>query len=822
MEEGLFFFSHEVKPEDRTSLNLTPNEPLHFENGISIEFEARFRDKDGYFGNIVNLIGNDEVRIGLVCNTNKIDISSEEANFWLVLNDSILMSFEWSDIPNGTLNEWMDFTITLDHANSNITLTINGEQTSKRIPDIQKFRDFKIIFGKIPINEVYNTDVAPMAIKQIKISDGDDEIKRHWTLGKHTQGEKVYDELYRHIAIVENPKWIIDQHVFWKKTDNFHFENLIGITEDVQGERIFFIDTKAVYVYSLKNKGIDTLAYTGNPYPCLENTVVYNPYKNELWSYSFDENVLNKFDFTNSKWSLDTPDCPEPSLWHHGKIISPRDSSLITFGGYGFFRYKSDIKNFNERLEQWNGLDIRDSIGPRHLNAVGALDESSFLVYGGYGSKSGRQVANVIYYYDLYSVDFSDFSVRKLWERDSLLSGPTVPVESMVVNSGLNSFYTLLYDNTNYRTNLKLARIGINEFDVTVYHDSIPYRFVDTKSNAGLFLDKDRLKLYSYTSNDGEVALHSLSYPPILASEVFQDEPDITVFQTSVRIIIGIFVAGLIFGAFLWYKKHHRAKSYGRELGSEMEQKEELASKFTYEKCKRSAIYVFGGFQVFDKDGIDVTAHFTPTLKQLFLLILLYDSKNEKGISSNKLAELLWSDKIGESARNNRNVNISKLRIVLERIGNINLSNHNTYWKIEMGNDIFCDYTYLFDNLDQLSGLSESEVYKFLRTISVGEVCPDIETEWMDEFKRDIENRLIDGLEELSKKLKDSSLQILLADTILKFAPLNEEAISLKCSTLFNLGKKGLAKKAYDNFCNEYYSMLDTKYDITFKDIIHR
>ncbi len=68
-----------------------------------------------------------------------------------------------------------------------------------------------------------------------------------------------------------------------------------------------------------------------------------------------------------------------------------------------------------------------------------------------------------------------------------------------------------------------------------------------------------------------------------------------------------------------------------------------------------------------------------------------------------------------------------------------------------------------------------------MKTVSAGEICPDIQTEWMDVFKVSIENKLIDGLERLLRTQKDPDLLVLISDTILKYAPLNEEAISLKC-----------------------------------------
>ena len=44
----------------------------------------------------------------------------------------------------------------------------------------------------------------------------------------------------------------------------------------------------------------------------------------------------------------------------------------------------------------------------------------------------------------------------------------------------------------------------------------------------------------------------------------------------------------------------------------------------------RSAILFLGGFQVWDKNGNDITKSFTPTLRYLLILIILYTQKNGK------------------------------------------------------------------------------------------------------------------------------------------------------------------------------------------------
>lgn len=501
-------------------------------------------------------------------------------------------------------------------------------------------------------------------------------------------------------------------------------------------------------------------------------------------------------------------------------MISPINGNLVTFGGYGHYKYKNVIKTFDSTTSVWKTVENNITIEPRYLSSSGILNKDKFLIFGGYGSKSGSQAVNSHYYYDLYTVDFDGFKTQQLWKKDNLAEAPFVPIGSMVIDTKSDHFYSLIYNNNNFNTTLKLARIGISEFEMKLFPDTIPYKFLDIASYGSLFLDSNTKKLYALTSNEGNVNLYSLSYPPLLAEDVFQKEP-FSFTNNKLLLLLGVLLVAI--GLFLFKRKSSKGsitkKVKEQILTTEVEK--QIAEPI-YNKIQTSAIYLFGGFEVFDKEGKDITALFTPTLKQLFLLILLSKSKNEKGITSFKVIENLWYDKSENSARNNKNVNISKLKLLLEKVGDVELSHENTYWVIQFGENSFCDYSYVIKLLSHLKTDSNTDekIVEFLNIISAGEICPDVQNEWIEPFKVDIANRIIDGLDYLSKNRKNLSLLEIIANTILKYDPLNEEAIIIKCKSLYDMGKKGLAKQSYDDFCKEYLSLLDAKFNVAFKDII--
>jgi two-component SAPR family response regulator len=105
----------------------------------------------------------------------------------------------------------------------------------------------------------------------------------------------------------------------------------------------------------------------------------------------------------------------------------------------------------------------------------------------------------------------------------------------------------------------------------------------------------------------------------------------------------------------------------------------------------------------------------------------------------------------------------------------------------------------------------------------LGDFLPAVQTEWIDAFKSQFTNEVIDGLSSLYDEdyLKhDYSLRYHLAECILLYDPLNDEAFALKCSVLYHLGKTGMAKNAYDAFCNNYKKALGITYPVSFNDAI--
>lgn len=814
LNSGLFFSSHEVIQEKRTSLNLSPSEPLKFPGGFVMEMEANFRRRDGLYGYIFRIIGNDTLNIDLGSNT-----GARSPNFWLVIKDKVLFSFNWAEIPNGGPDRWIKIILEIDVNNRKIAVSFNGNKKETTIEDIATLKMFNIVFGACRNRIFQNTDVSPMSLKDIRILNKKNQLVKEWKLSKHNQNV-VYDEIGHSEASVENPNWIIDSHVKWQKIKSLKIDSLLGITMDEEKGKLFLVNTKAVYVFSTANSAIDTLKFAGGaPYRTMDKQIIFNKFTNELWSYNFDQDEISKFSFTSKTWSKKYEKTKEPDFWHHNRFISPSDSSLVALFGYGHYTYKNTVHKYNPKLKKWDIFDFGKTIEPRYLSSSGFLNNNEILVFGGYGSKTGRQELSPEFFYDLYSLNLKDYSLRKLWSLNTP-SRPFVPCETLIPDQETGLFYTLVYDRTNYASALHLAKFTIAKNEYQLFDDSIPYNFLDTESWSSLFLDKNNNCLIALTSHNDEIAIYSMAYPPLMPQDVSQGDLSKGKWYLWYILFISLAIAGLV----LYLIKKKGATGKKKNLPPSLN----LPSINPIEPLERktvSSIYFIGGFQIYNSRGKDITSAFSPTLKQLFIYIFFNSVNQGKGVSSAKLDEVLWYDKIGESARNNRNVNISKLRTILEEVGGIEVVAENSIWKIKLDDSVFCDYIEISNLLCKLrSGLLiESDIHRLIALLSGGDFLSTLQNEWIDRFKSQFTNQVVDGFTPFlneGQTIHNINLLYHISDCILTYDQFNDEAFAMKCSLIYKLGKKGMAKNLYDVFCQEYKLALGIDYAVPFNDII--
>lgn len=325
---------------------------------------------------------------------------------------------------------------------------------------------------------------------------------------------------------------------------------------------------------------------------------------------------------------------------------------------------------------------------------------------------------------------------------------------------------------------------------------------------------------------NSQVYIYEIDSPPFVLKNglTLEETPEETEGDASQKSMIPIYIAIAVLAvAYFIYRRRNPAITSKtvqtvKEPETQVQTPEEKPAD--HYDFSRKSICFFGGFRVHDKDGEDITALFTPTLKSLLIILILHTVKDEKGISGNRLIQILWFDKTEESAKNNRNVYMSKLRNIIERIGDVKIVNQKGFWSICFDDDTTCDYmeakrlfaekTDSGENLDRLMEL-------LLR----GAMLPNLEDDWVDPFKNDFSNNTIDFLTGLLRSSDYSDdFRLRIADTLFLHDFINEEALKVKCGILYRQGKKGLAKTVYDAFCKDYQSSLGTSFPVSMIDLI--
>jgi two-component SAPR family response regulator len=202
----------------------------------------------------------------------------------------------------------------------------------------------------------------------------------------------------------------------------------------------------------------------------------------------------------------------------------------------------------------------------------------------------------------------------------------------------------------------------------------------------------------------------------------------------------------------------------------------------------------------------------------------LYSIKNNKGISPEKLIEILWYHKDPKSAQNNKSVNIAKLKMLLNEIGGCKLTSDTGYWKIKYDPKILKnDYFELLQITNTKKGITKKQIKHLIKITKKGPLLLNLNYEWLDSFKSDISDKIVDTLVDFGENFTvadEPDFMINLADSIFNFDSINEEAMFFKCKAQFLMGKYGLAESTFKNFEKQYEILYGQKYKHSFAEIL--
>ncbi len=723
------------------------------------------------------------------------------------------------------LDCWIDVALTIDSGKKTITLTYDGEEISIDGSDILPIHDLRFYFGKCSVVQYDLDNVASINLKDIRILQEGKAI-REWDLRFH-QDSICLDRLASSPARIENGNWLIDDHMVWRHIHRQEFQGTPSIAFDPLSATFYMTnDGKRIYTYGCTEHNSGTIDVKGGECAAIyPNSLLFIPETGNLFSYNLDQNIYTCFDFNRKTWKSNRS--PEKQhkeyYWNNTVTWNQADSTLISFGGYGHYQFNNELLISHPGSTMPQKRVILKEIDPRRSSAS-VLVDSLLYVFGGRGCHSGKQEMTQRYYYDLYAINIHSMQVFKLWDiKDRPVEGDFLPGSNMIFDRENDCFYILTNQlgGTMMRIERNNPKIEITSLPIRWFYDA-QHLYINIYQSGERFYG-----VFQQTSANGNstVNIYEISSPAVVLCDAMipAQSKDNSEEETAARSILPVIIAlAVLTAAYLIYRRWHPAKTVKDLKTEEMQElasTEEIMDTRHYD-FSRSSICFFGGFRVRDREGEDITDLFTPTLKSLLILLILYTVKDEKGLSGNKLLQTLWFDKTEESAKNNRNVYMSKLRSIIERIGDVRIVNQKGFWSICVENDTICDYMEAKRLFIEKSG-NQDTLERLVELLLRGVMLPNVEEDWVDPFKNDFSNKTIDFLTGLlrSSDLSDAFL-LRIADTLFQHDFINEEALKVKCSILYKQGKKGLAKTVYDAYCKDYQSSLGTSFPVSMLDLI--
>ncbi len=817
---GLSFKSHLVNLDERTSLDLSLERPLtNLTDGFSIRFEVKLRQETQTFGYIFRMVVDEESSFDLLVN-----LIDHKFNF--VINDRLgqmVASGSYVDPQTVVHEQWIPVEIQyfFDHTEIKI-----GKKSLNLKKGFDSFKHVEFYFGANKTKHFHTTEVPPITLRNVQIMEDGRKI-RHWILARHGNNI-VQDEVVQARAEVQNAVWEIDQHAEWRKALSLPLEGQPQIAFDERNGRIFIVEKDKIFIYSVAHHKLDTLkVVAGNPYWGVSRQIVYHPKDDVLLSYTIQSPVVYSFSFKTNSWS-GSPTMVVDSRWHHNHLLDTSSNTLSMFMGYGYHKYNTGFMKLrlSDENPEWRNYTFNPTIHPRYLSAFGILDETHVLLLGGYGSKSGKQEEFPHNFYDLYKIDTETGANTKLWELN--IDTPYIVFSnSMHVDFQKNQLYVLGYNNFHYKSKVSLYRFNIEGQNIKwqTYGSPLAFNFRDIESYCDLFYHEESNKLYAllaYKSEKDkyEVELYSIAYPVFTLDEIDQQTKKTGLFYFWLFFAVFPILLGT---AYIFYRKK-RKKNLDIEVEPKKAEVYVVEEKIEPEK-EMLNIRLFNGFQFLGKDNIDYSGRFTPILKQIFLYLLLYSIKKQKGVSSYELDKTFWQGMPQDKAINNRSVNIRKLRILLTELGNIEIAQRNGYWILNINEDFVCDYSMVVSLLQHIEkdGQYTRQRIDEIITLSQGKLLPEVEHEWIDPFKTDFSSLLVKALLSAMTDTDikaNTELRLKIAEVILIHDSLEENAITYKCNLLYKLGQKGQSKHVFDKYCAEYGQILNTSPMLNYNDII--
>ncbi|MBP5558548.1 MAG: hypothetical protein J6X71_02150 [Bacteroidales bacterium] len=787
IQDGMLFRSYDVPAEERTSLQIPgkQKEWITFADSLSLSFSVKIELNKGRFGYICRIGLDDLLPIDFILSPQggKPEICATADHLNLVsLNDE-----------GENVEEWKDFYVKVFEDDGNLVLTANGRDVFRGVFAAKRHR-VKFYFGRCDSEGFATSDVAPMILADLQLK-ADNGRTHSWLLSEES-------ELESHSGVsikATNGLFLKDFNRRWTNVFSTETPSVTYSCYSRDGSTVYFISDHQIIKIDVASASQTVIPYSKDmKLNFVRDNFEVLPDGNLIYA-DVERGEFIRFDPRTGDWVSDNSRTRTSTLLHNNSLWLESEGKYIHLFGYGQHKYSNTAYIWSPADMTVSAMDLT-GVAPRYLAAAGVKDGRIYIL-GGKGNADGRQELGVQTWDDFCEIDPADGSARTLWHSDLMKSN--VAAKDLVFEDGGESFLALVYNPDVHDSFLQLTRFSFADGTFQKLADKLPYSFSDVSSEARLHYNAE-FEMYSATlcqaGNDGKY--HVDVY--VLGAPILECPSDAA--PSARRIWIWIAVAVLVlalFAALILYRR--RGKAHNLDVPREID---------GIYMPDKPGVYLLGGFHVLDKDCNDITSSFSPILMQLLSILVLHTAE-KGGISNAMLKSLLWPDKSDESFNNNKGVNLSRLRTLLEQVGGISVVSEGGTWHISEENGI-CDYT------DARRKLSEGNIQEILKVASRGALLPEYHFEWLDAFKSNYTNLVFSRLDQIVASGVSPEVVVRMSDARLLFDSLDEEAVQQKCKALVSLGKVGLAKSVFSRFTSEYKNVMQEEISEDFTDFIKK
>ena len=806
-EYGLRIKGDSYNVQENTTLVLSPDKPIKLYDDMVLTFSMTVR-KEPVFGNILSLTFDNDSTVYCIIRR----VSADSVRLALKYGDSliehpILFGF---DTP-------VQVTLLMERYKRCLSLATGGD--SLRLPlSIDACRNVRISFGR-PLGRFENHEVAPVDIQDIKILGEGDRLLHVWELRQHTDSV-CYDSVGGVKALAIHGHWLLDDHIRMKRIWHIRGNGLWQTAYDSAADE--FLATDGKIVRRFRPESSDTVSEPGvggmraMPY---SNNLLVLPADGTLYSYDLTSGQVSRYDTLAHSFGT-LPGNSDQSHHYNHSVAFADSATVYTFGGYGFFRYSNELFRVRPGEGSVERVDYTPVIPPRN-SAAACIVDGKMYIFGGFGNESGLQELDCQYFYDMYCIDLTTMRSSLLWRAEAP-ENDFIVTSSMVWNPTDSSFY-----------------VGTTSPDgaiARVYRNRPHWEFVTEKTDCefsyrdftfDLYRSDKRMYLVIDKRVDGDlhdISVYSVDLPLMASAQIEQTLPERSGgAHIWWFVVCGILIAGCVAAYRMRRSRHRVERTFEEAVAGDVLGVDEAAGASApgsdeAKALRANSITLLGEFRIVDREGVDITGQFTPLLRNLLVIFLLYSREGGKGVAKESLDATLWGGMDRKKAQANRQVNISRLRMLLKSLDGIEIWKDSMSFGVSVTAACRVDYYESCAAMNDADGTSAQDIL----ALYASPLLPDVPTEWLDPFKSAYSARVINMLSRVCRTAavaEEWGTVELGASALLRHDPFSEPALQMLCHALFMQRRPGVAKTVYERFCRLYSEAFGDVFATPFADL---